>query len=117
MARSFKKLIAAVFCLVLLFELSSCAVNTKSAEQTGFSMGSLVGIKLYGKTRQNTAAISFFNDLAKLVSPHKDVYKRQHCRYPYQEKYSACPLRESESDLKALALLAWETQSYQILLV
>nr|DAL23119.1 MAG TPA_asm: hypothetical protein [Caudoviricetes sp.] len=30
------------------------------------------------KTRQNTAAISFFNDLAKLVSPHNCLIRRHY---------------------------------------
>lgn len=72
MARSLKKLIAAVFCLVLLFELSSCAVNTKSAEQTGFSMGSLVGIKLYGK---NSEALENANLLAEVVKTDERISK------------------------------------------
>lgn len=72
MARSLKKLIAAVFCLVLLFELSSCSVNTKSAEQTGFSMGSLVGIKLYGK---NSEAVENANLLAEVVKTDERISK------------------------------------------
>ena len=72
MARSLKKLIAAVFCLVLLFELSSCSANTKSAEQTGFSMGSLVGIKLYGK---DASALENANLLAEVVKTDERISK------------------------------------------
>lgn len=44
----------------------------KSAEQTGFSMGSLVGIKLYGK---NSEALENANLLAEVVKTDERISK------------------------------------------